>query len=253
MHIFIDRAYARLAPKILTRFNLKCLALICMFVDHWALLFLPIPEQTGWRILGRLAFPIICFFLIEGFLYTRNVKEYLWRLFLFALLSEPIYDWFFYQTWFYPAEQNVLFTLFIGLFTLAFWKQSALLAKTILHLLPGETRLASRTSLLVSGCLKILAILWAVVLIYLLKPDYQFLGLAMILVFYFWRGRFILLSLSLGALNALGAGYPQSYAVLALLPLALYNGQKGLNIKYGFYLFYPLHLLSLGLFRQFWS
>ena len=66
------------------------------------------------RCAGRLAFPIFAFFLAEGFCHSRNRKRYGLRLLAAALLTEGIFDWAIYGKWFYPAYQNVLFTLLIG-------------------------------------------------------------------------------------------------------------------------------------------
>ena len=44
-------------------------------------------------------------------------------------------------------------------------------------------------------------------------------------------------------------GGVEVYAVLALIPILLYNGRRGRQTKvmqYGFYIFYPAHLLLLA-------
>ena len=63
------------------------------------------------RFTGRLAFPLFCFLLVEGFVHTHNVKGYLGRLVLFGLLSEVPFDLAFFRTPFDFSAQNVYWTL----------------------------------------------------------------------------------------------------------------------------------------------
>lgn len=71
------------------------------------------------RFTGRLAFPIFCFLLVEGFVYTHNVKGYLGRLVLFGLLSEVPFDLAFFRTPFALDHQNVYWTLALGVLAMA--------------------------------------------------------------------------------------------------------------------------------------
>ena len=67
-------------------FTLHILAMLFMLCDHlWATLF---PAQEWMTCVGRLAFPIFAFMIAEGCYYTSNVKKYMLRLFLFAIISE---------------------------------------------------------------------------------------------------------------------------------------------------------------------
>ena len=71
------------------------------------------------RFTGRLAFPLFCFLLVEGFVHTHNVKGYLGRLVLFGLLSEVPFDLAFFRTPFDFSAQNVYWTLALGVLAMA--------------------------------------------------------------------------------------------------------------------------------------
>ena len=71
------------------------------------------------RFTGRLAFPLFCFLLVEGFIHTHNVKGYLGRLVLFGLVSEVPFDLAFFRTPFAPQHQNVYWTLALGVLAMA--------------------------------------------------------------------------------------------------------------------------------------
>ena len=111
---------------------LKRIACLSMLVDHLGASLLENglfrcsaidPRLVGLdqllRLVGRLAFPIYCFLLVEGFVHTHNVKGYLGRLVLFGLLSEVPFDLAFFRTPFYPGAQNVYWTLALGVLAMA--------------------------------------------------------------------------------------------------------------------------------------
>mgnify|MGYP005905037403 CR=1 FL=1 len=109
--------------------TLKWIAVISMLIDHTAEVLInhnaaltdPIWAQIYvlMRGIGRIAFPIYAFLLVEGFLYTRDVKKYLARMLTFAVVSEIPFDLAVFHTPFYWGYQNVFFTLFLGLLALA--------------------------------------------------------------------------------------------------------------------------------------
>lgn len=170
------------------------------------------------RAIGRPAFPIFCFLLVEGFLHTRDSKKYALRLFLFALISEIPFDMAIYGTPVNWNMQNVFFTLLIGLLVMMactyssknVWIQSLIFA---LGLGAG----------------------------YLLHTDYGFKGVLLIEILYFFRYDRKPQCIA----GAIAFSWEMT-APLAFLPILAYNGQRGLSLKYFFYLFYPVHLLLLA-------
>lgn len=232
--------------------TLKILASIFMVLDHmWA----TIVSGNDWMTyLGRLTFPIFAFLISEGFIHTSNVKKYILRLLGFALLSEIPFNLFYGGNWFYPYHQNVMFTLLLGLLGIVVIdkarkeKTAKSIIKTVLLLIPISL-----------GA-------------FITFPDYGFWGYLTVIMFYLFRGfRFawvlqlvsmILLHLILPEgqniiVELFGKNYEfavQGFAVLALIPIWLYNGKKGKGgkiLQYGFYAFYPVHMIILYLIRYF--
>ncbi len=195
------------------------IAIAAMLLDHMgAVLF---PEYIGFRIIGRLAFPIFAYTLVEGFIHTHDVYKYMQRLGILALLSEIPFDLAFFGTPLEFSHQNVFFTLFLGILLLF------LLLK------------------LRNPLLRFLVVLAMLLVSEYLCTDYSSMGLLMILVYYFWREKKVLKFAGIAFVNIFLMGYIQVYAALAIIPLALHNREQGPKIKWFFYAFYPIHLLIL--------
>lgn len=190
-----------------------------MALDHTgAVLY---PSQIWLRCLGRIAFPIFCFLIVEGFFHTHDVRRYMGRLGVFALISEIPYDLAFRGVPLEYAHQNVFFTLLIGI---------------------GMMILLERNREWPVKAVILLLAMWLAVLI---RSDYNFRGILLIFVFYiFHESRWLAVTAG-GLWNFLYQGVIQKYGVLSVLPLALYNGERGRKMKYFFYIFYPAHLLLL--------
>ena len=209
------------------RTTLKLIAVLTMLCDHIAFIFINMLEHEalyrGMRIVGRISFPIFCFVLVQGFLSTKDIKKYIFRLSIFALLSEIPFDLAFYKTPFAPGQQNVLFTMLIGLFVLA-------------GIQKYEENLLWEGIILAAGC----------ALAYALKTDYSYFGVVLIFTFYVLRHNkksqmfgAILLSAAYGGIEL--------YAAFALPFCYWFDPQKKeIQLpRYFFYAFYPLHLLIL--------
>jgi len=212
---------------------LKLFAVIAMLIDHTAICLRPLLEAPrlalfghvvtpylAMRFVGRLAFPIFCFLLAEGFRHTRDRRRYGLRLLLFALLSEIPFDLFRGGQLPY-AGQNVFFTLLLGY--LGLWALEAFRGK------PWRT---------LGSVLGLFAVSW------FLHADYSWMGFLFILVLYLLGGQPAVQALAGSALLPWPVGVG-----LAFLPLNLYDGRRGFIrspwLKLGFYAFYPLHLLLL--------
>lgn len=209
----------RWSIQCLDSFQLKCIAIVSMALDHTgAVLY---PSQIWLRCLGRIAFPIFCFLIVEGFFHTHDVRRYMGRLGIFALISEIPYDLAFRGVPLEYAHQNVFFTLLIGI---------------------GMMVLLERNREWPVKAVILLLAMWLAVLI---RSDYNFRGVLLIFVFYiFHESRWLAVTAG-GFWNFLYQGVIQKYGVLSVLPLALYNGERGRKMKYFFYIFYPAHLLLL--------
>ncbi len=182
------------------------------------------------RSIGRLAFPIFCFLLIEGFLHTRNVCKYACRLFVFALISEIPFNLAISGKVFTFAYQNVFFTLLIGLFVMIAYSyidkiQKSNVWKKILRMV-----------------FYLLSFAAGMVLAELLNTDYAATGVFGIMMLYIFR-RWKATQMIAGCLSFSW----EVTAPLAFLPIFFYNGKRGLRLKYAFYIFYPLHLSILYL------
>ncbi|MCM1157915.1 MAG: conjugal transfer protein TraX [Bacteroidales bacterium] len=203
----------------LDNFTIKMIAIISMLIDHIGYIFFP--EEQLFRAIGRLAFPLFCFLLVEGFHHTRSHIDYLLRLCIFAVLSEIPFDLAFRGALIDWQHQNVFITLALGLISIFCLEE---MNNRRVFVLP-------------------LILTWAAA--YFSHCDYGIGGVLLICMFYVTREtpgvRFILCACILYLFfNPL-----ELYGLLAMLPISLYNGKRGFSLKMVFYWFYPLHLLVL--------
>ena len=246
-------ALQRQEPRFqLTSAALHILAMALMLCDHlWGTI---VPGNDWLTCIGRVALPIFAFMLVEGYFHTKHLKKYALRLLLFALLSEIPFNLAMGSSVFYPVHQNVLWSFLISLGLIHWNERVKKKGKLWLRILVGA-----------------LSVVIGYVVGLITMVDFYHAGILTVLVFYFFRGRkwWCLLGqlLCLWYINdELLGGYTyefmlwgrtvfltrQSLALLALIPIWLYRGRQGHHSKafqYTCYLFYPVHLLLLGLIK----
>lgn len=218
--------------KGLSQEVLKLIACVSMLIDHIGYSFFP---TVLWlRYIGRLAFPIYCFLLAEGAYYTRSPSRYALRLGIGAVLAEIPFDLLFFRT-LTLSHQNVMLTLLLGFAMLLCMKKTPKLYLQPLWVIPFY--LAAE----------------------FLNTDYSGRGILLIALFYLtrpyhWRflAQMLMLALLFARPDSSGVLPWTAWAVLAMIPIALYSGRKATSAKWvqtGFYLFYPVHLVLLFLIR----
>lgn len=227
--------------KFLPREALKIIACLAMLIDHIGAALLPLEQALPLRMIGRIAFPIFCFLFAEGAVYTHSPLKYSLRLLVGMALAEIPFDLLFFEkmTW---EHSSVMVTLFLGLM--------AILA-------------VQKTD---PTWLKCLASLPFILLGDMLHTDYGSLGVLLVLGMYLVRQsqyasllRAVLLAAVCLAFNGSVVDLTvvriplQMFALLALVPIELYNGKRLTANKvaqWSFYLFYPLHIAVLLLITK---
>ena len=206
-------------------FALKLIAITAMLVDHiGAVLY---PDILLLRLIGRTAFPIFVFLLVEGADRTGNIRGYEMRMFLFAFLSEIPFDLAFSGRLIDTGSQNVFFTLAIGLLMVDLLKTNY-----------GRLR----QFFIVVICM---AAAW------LLCTDYSFGGILLIFLFFRFRDEPGIKVIGLAVISFAFYGWMEAFSLLAMIPILFYNGKRGPSLKYVFYAFYPVHLLILYFIAEF--
>lgn len=208
--------------KILNSSHIKWIAIIAMFIDHYSYRFIySEPAYSIGRSIGRLAFPLFLFLLVIGYIHTRNRRNYLIRLGIFSVISEIPFDLFSANQMVNWEHQNVFFTLilvFLSLLLIDYFEGKPWL------IIVGVLVIALLNEFIVLGDYGGYGIVFGALIYYYIKR-----GMNPSLVMFFF-------------------GLYQSFgAITGVIPY-LYNGKKGQQMKYFFYLFYPLHLYLLYYF-----
>lgn len=216
--------------------QLKTIAMVFMLIDHLAYVMIERGIGLGgdWymidrvmRGMGRIAFPIFCFTIVEGFQRTSNAREYLKRLIIFALVSEIPFDLAFRGSLFDMSFQNVFWTLAFGLAVLMLYEDRSL-----------------------GWFQRIGGLLLCFLIPEIFHTDYSVYGVLTIFVMYYFRKEPIKACMA-GYIVLLLQSTAEVWAVFGFLMILLYNGQRGKGNKILYYAFYPAHLLILVLLKPY--
>ena len=224
---------------------LKLIAIFAMTIDHIAWAFVPTASPLGQllHIIGRITAPIMCYFIAVGFTKTRDVKRYLLRLFIFAVISHFPYVLFATGRPQFLHNTSMIFSLFAALLSLVILesKKLAMWLKVIL----------------IAACFGVT-----------LFSDWPILAVAWTLCFYIFRNNKQDMITWFTTISAVGAAFMavtsyinsglwwrgafQFGTLLALPLILLYNGERGkLKLRWLFYIYYPLHIALIVLIRYF--
>lgn len=218
----------------------KVLACIIMLIDHVGAVFFP--KLIIFRIIGRLAFPIFAYFIAEGYRKTKDITDYLGRLFIFALVSQLPFMYAFNSQSLYL---NVFFTLAAGLYALYIYDKHK----------------------------KIYMVILIAIACQFVSTDYGAYGVILIFLFNKYHDNYKKMAINVITFTVIyqlikgGMSYftvPSAYLSRSLLftliiqPLSLfslillrfYNKERGLKLKYLFYGFYPIHLTFIWLVKE---
>ena len=226
--------------------KLKLIAILSMTLDHVISVLYPNYPTDWWiialHILGRLAAPIFWFMVSEGYHYTRNVKKYLLRLFIFAVIGHFAYNFAFgipfipFKTSFFN-QPSVIWPLFLGVLGLVVVNSEELKQrqKTLLVFLLAALAFPSDWS----------SPAFLVVLYMGQNRDNFKKQMAMMLL---WIG--VYSTVYVIFINPI-YGIIQMGVALTIPLLKNYNGQRGSfkEMKYFFYIYYPFHLVICGIIR----
>ena len=231
---------------------LKIIACFCMVIDHITYLFIPQYDPNGWmdvsipyligRCIGRSSFVIFSYLVVEGFFKTKNLRKHILVMAGAALITEPAFDFMYGRlngNSFYIL-QNILFSFTIA--TIAMYFLEKVKKKYFL------------ISAVKYNIFSVLICIAAFAVEYVIRIDYGVVGIALLLIFYFFRDmkrKYLVFVLILWTMGCMYMEYMLEWAgLLALIPIFMYNGERGkLKMKWFFYAFYPLHLLLLGILR----
>ena len=238
--------------------QLKKIAMGTMFIDHAAVAVIyrhgldemsPLLEHIGlaMRLVGRMAFPLYAFLLVQGFLWTRDWKKYVSRMLLFAFAAEIPFNLASKGTLWYPYAQNTILTLSVGLICL---KMINILEEKYDLPWPGKpvTGFGDECGNVFLGYVLVIwvtAVSMAMARVF--GFDYDAGGILLIVLFYVFRCRPAEQAAAgmAGLLLIYGFSTYVFFAWIAIFFISRYNGERGRRMGYLPYVFYPAHLLAV--------
>lgn len=259
----------------ISSFGLKMVAIFTMLIDHLTaggVIFSgsSIQYMIG-RGIGRIAFPLFCFMLVEGYYYSKNKMNYLARLLALAFLSEVPFDMVFSGNYYNMGYQNVFFTLSIGLGAIMILGE---IDKRLVEKIKKDSSdFNKRFFKFLNIILQLTVLVFMTTVAELLKTDYSANGVLLIVMIYFFEKFHAMFPDSVSRYgvqkvkNMLaafgiflwfffydmkGGGVNEMFGFPVVLLVYFYNGKRGDYVipQWAFYAFYPLHLLVVVIFRR---
>ena len=237
----------------MSSFILKIIAIVSMLIDHVGIAYFG--HFSYLNLIGRFAFPIFAFQISEGFLHTKNLSKYFFRLAIFAAISQIPFSLFNNTFYTNTLSLNIFFTLLLGLLAISIYDYFVNNTKTS----QNETSKDSNTPIkYISQFLGICFVIIISIIAELINTDYGYWGVLSIFSFYIFKDSKLKSIISFAFLCIIKYGYSiiaygyniyyillGLFTILSIIFIGLYNGKQGKKIKYLFYLFYPIHLILL--------
>ena len=237
----------------MSSFSLKLLACITMLIDHIGVIFFP--NMMLFRVIGRIAFPIYAFLITEGYTRTKNIKKYIFRLFILAIISQVPY-----MLAFDTKGLNVFFTLLSGILIML-----VLDKKVDFSQLRNESKILQRSFRISVNIAKFVLIIAIIYILEKFNSDYATYGICIILCFRMFKYNFKKLIITIVILNFLytipllkyfitphGTNFRvflQATSISSIFFIYNYDKTEGKKIQWLFYGFYPVHLTILIFIR----
>lgn len=225
----------------LSKDTLKLIAIIAMTIDHILWLIFPYNNLLFYfHIIGRITLPIMCFFIAEGYIHTKNLKKYFGRMVIFTIISHFAYN-FAFNIPYIPFKNGFLN------------QTSVMLALTLsiafIYVKESKIKNIYKFPILI------------LILIISIPSDYMFVPILMTYCMYKYmnnREKFIksfvyiqlIYSIYLMLFIYIPLGIVQIFSIFTIVLLKLYDNSKRSKLKYFFYLYYPIHLVLIGMIAK---